>query len=113
MLERCARAGVPPHVSAHYTFREVNYLLRAHRHTVIERLKENTAIAWQTAMFVRAKKLPRLESALRKIDPRPTKPMSINAIRSTIIGMHSAMGGRTVTLDSDEFRRRKNGPAGK
>lgn len=52
--------------------------------------------AWHAANFTNAKKLPDLQTVLRKLEPPENRVMSAKAQRSTILGLAAAFGAEVV-----------------
>lgn len=91
MMAEAAAAGILPHVLLDYTYRMLYAALRGAVLRETRNRKSALFMAWQTANFTRAKRLPPLGPLLQKLDSKPAF-MSAKGIRATIFGMAHAMG---------------------
>lgn len=94
-------AGIPPHIFWDYTYREVYAVFTGRNLRSVRDHKIAMFSAWHAAAWTRAKKMPNLPDALRKLEP--ARVLSTKAMRSQIFGMASAMGAKVRYVKKGEL----------
>lgn len=94
-------AGIPPHIFWDCTYREVFAIFTGRNLRSMREHKVAMFSAWHAAAWTRAKKMPNLSDALRKLEP--ARVLSTKAMRSQIFGMAQAMGATVRYVKKGEL----------